>query len=334
MNHSIGSPRTVSHKSTTSAIDFSTIPLEAVRPGKILVVGATVLDRIFYVESLPRPGETSIGHRMEIHPGGKGANQALAARRMGADVMFISCVGEDHPGELALQPLLDAGVNTEGVVTIPDQPTAEAIISVDANGENQITACPGAYHHLRPEHLDRKTHLFRRADWLLIQNELPQKAVKHAITLAHEHNLKVIFNPDPFNRKSARPPRGLHAIIPNELQASEILSVENYEAIPISERHGRWSGVGTEHVIVTLGPKGVEWIKRDGDSLTIAPPQVEVIDSVGAGDAFCGSLAAFLSEGLPHETAIVLANHAAAMSVQHRGAQAGLQTRANLLAAR
>ncbi len=331
MKQSTPTPQQNSRQISTSSIDFGSIPREPERPGTILVVGATVLDRIFYVEKLPRPGETSIGHRMEIHPGGKGANQALAARRMGADVLFLSCVGEDHPGELVLQPLIDAGVNIEGVITIPDQPTAEAIISVDAHGENQITSCPGAYHHLRPDHLDRKTHLFRRADWMLIQNELPTKTIAHAISLAHEYDLKIIFNPDPFTPKSPPPPRGLHALIPSELQAAEILSVEDYEMVPATKRHTEWSGIGAEHVIVTLGPKGVEWVCRDGDRTTIAPPQVEVVDSVGAGDAFCGALVAFIAEGMPHETAIALATHAATLSVQHRGAQAGLQTRSQLL---
>ncbi|HEX04633.1 MAG TPA: ribokinase, partial [Bacteroidetes bacterium] len=276
-----------------NSLDSAQIPLVPQNPGTVLVIGATVLDRIFYVESLPRPGETSIGHRMEIHPGGKGANQALAAQRMGAEVLFISAVGDDHPGEIALQPLLDAGVNLEGVVTVPGQPTAEAIISVDVNGENQITACPGAYHHLRPEHLDRKLHLFRRANWLLIQNELPTKTVEHAVALAREHDLKIIFNPDPFTPKSPRPPRGLHALVPNEMQACCILGVKDYKSVPITERCMNWSGIGARHVIVTLGPTGVEWMKHDGERRTFVPLEVEVVDSVGAGDAFCGALTAF-----------------------------------------
>ncbi|MCB2212447.1 ribokinase [bacterium] len=312
--------------------DFSIVPEQPERPGTILVVGATVLDRIFYVTNLPRPGETSIGHRMEIHPGGKGANQALAARKMGAEVLFISAIGgEDEAGRIALQPLLDAGVDTEGVVHVPNQPTAEAIISVDEHGENQITACPGAYHHLLPDHLDRKLHLFRRAKWLLIQNELPLATVTHAIELAKEFDLKIIFNPDPFRHKSPRPPRGLFALIPNELQAAAILDVKDYEAIPPAERYVQWTEVGAQHVFVTLGPQGVEWIRPDGAHLMFPPPEIEVIDSVGAGDAFCGAVAAFLAEDLPMDTAIALATHAASLSVQHRGAQAGQRTREQLL---
>ncbi|MBS1262246.1 MAG: Bifunctional ribokinase/ribose-5-phosphate isomerase A [Calditrichaeota bacterium] len=311
--------------------DASLIPEQPEHPGAVLVVGATVLDRIFYVERLPRPGETAIGHRMELHAGGKGANQALAASRMGARVLFISAVGRDEAGDLALAPLAEAAVETTGVVRVEGHPTAEAVIPVDAHGENQITACPGAYHHLEPEHLEQHASLFQQAGWMLVQNELRAETVAHAIALAHEYKLKVVFNPDPYTRQSPRPPRGLHVLVPNAQQAADILGVEDYLAVPPTQRRDRWSGVGARHVVVTLGHRGGEWITPEGRRYEFSPVAVNAVDSVGAGDAFSGVLTAMLAEGLPFATAVGAANHAAGLSVRSRGAQTGLPDRAELL---
>lgn len=301
------------------------------RPGRLLVVGAAVLDRIFYVDSLPRPGETAIGSHMDVFPGGKGANQALAAAKMGADVRFLSAVGVDEAAGIVLAPLEEWGVDVSSIVTTREQATAEAVISVDRRGENMITACPGAYHTLSPAHLDERHALFAEADWLLVQFELPAETVAHALALGREYGLNMVFNPDPFRRGTLPLPEGLHTVIPNEQQAAAILDIDAYDAILPEERPLRWEQVSAEHVVVTLGPQGVEWVHGRERVAIAATPGIEAVDTVGAGDQFCGAYTAFASEGRSIRDAIALANLAAGLSVQHRGAQSGQRTRADLI---
>ncbi|MCB2200464.1 ribokinase [bacterium] len=312
---------------SSTDISFRPAPL---RPGRILVVGAAVLDRIYYVEHLPRPGETAIGSRTEVHSGGKGANQALAARKMDADVRFLSAVGDDEAGEMVLKPLRDAGVNTETVAIIPGVATAEASISVDVRGENQITACPGAYHQLTPEMIATSHEAFEWAQVLLIQNELPRATVDAAIKLAKEVGLKIIFNPAPFRPNSPPPPRDLYAIIPNEIEAAGLLGQPDYFGLTPRERTARWTGFGAEHVIVTLGRNGGEWYDPFGHRRAFEVEAETPVDSVGAGDAFCGILTALLAEGMDMDKAIRVAHSGASISVTKRGAQEGLPSREEL----
>jgi len=310
-------------------ITFRPAPL---RPGRILVVGAAVLDRIYYVENLPRPGETAIGGRMEVHPGGKGANQALAARKMDAEVRFLSAVGDDEAGSMVLEPLRNTGVDTDSVAVIPGVATAEASITVDSRGENQITACPGAYHHLDPAMIDACTDLFEWAQYLLIQNELPRAAVDQAIKIAKEIGLKVVFNPAPYRHGSPPPPRDLYALVPNEIEAASLMGLPDYFQLTPRERILRWSGYGANHVIVTLGRNGGEWFDPFGHRRAFEVDAETAVDSVGAGDAFCGILTALLAEGMDMDKAIRVAHSGASLSVTRRGAQEGLPTREELAA--
>ncbi|HEB84268.1 MAG TPA: ribokinase, partial [Bacteroidetes bacterium] len=313
------------------------MPLRALtaRPlpaGRVLVVGAAVLDRIFYVPRLPVAGETAVGDRMEVHPGGKGANQAFAARRMGADVRFLTGVGDDEAADFVLAPLAEAGVDLEGVARIKGVPTAEAIVAVDRRGENQIVACAGAYHRFSAAMLREREDRFEWADWLLVQNELPRAVVDTALELARRHHCRILFNPAPFKAKMTPPPPGLDLLVPNEIEAAGLLGVEDYLATSPHERVKRWREIAAENVVVTLGRRGGEWFPAGGGVVEFAAYPVEVVDSVGAGDAFCGILAALLAEGMELEPAVRAAHAGAALSAGVRGAQEGLPTRETLLA--
>jgi len=299
--------------------------------GKLLVVGAAVLDRIYYVDHLPVAGETAIGDRMEVYAGGKGANQALAAKKMGADVRFLSGVGLDEAAGLVLSPLVNARVDTSGVEHFEDAPTAEAVITVDAKGENQITACPGAYHLFTPEYLEKHHDAFKWADWMLIQNELPRPTVDKAMELAKEANLKVIFNPAPFRPHTPPPPLNLQFIIPNEVEAAGLLGVDDYFSVLPAQRAPMWRMLEAKNIVVTLGRDGCEWFDGNNKRKTYLPHDVKAIDSVGAGDAFCGIFAALIAEGMEIDGAIKIANVGAAVSVTRRGAQNGLPSREELV---
>ncbi len=301
--------------------------------GKILVVGAAVLDRIYYVENLPKKGETVVGDRKEIFPGGKGANQALSARLMGADVHFLSAVGVDEAAEITVAPLEEAGVDVTNIKRFENESTAEAVITVGSKGENQITACPGAYHKFTPEHLSEKKAEFEWADYLLIQNELPRPTVDMAMKLAKDAGLKIIFNPAPFRAHTQPPPRDLSFIIPNEVEAAGLLSVDDYFSVMPAQRGAMWRILESENVIVTLGRNGSEWFDQKLKRKAFLPPEVKAIDTVGAGDAFCGIFAALIAEGLEISDAISVATFGASHSTTRRGAQTGLPNREELFEA-
>jgi ribokinase len=304
-----------------------------VKVGKILVIGAAVLDRIYYVGNLPKKGETVVGDRKEIFPGGKGANQALAARMMGAEVHFLSAVGGDEAADITLTPLDNAGVDVSNVKRFENESTAEAVITVGSKGENQITACPGAYHKFKPEHLAELRAEFDWADYLLIQNELPRPTVDMAMTIAKETGLKIIFNPAPFRAHTPPPPRDLSLIIPNEIEAAGLLGVKDYFSVMPAQRGAMWRVLESENVIVTLGPNGSEWFDEKLKRKAFLPPEVKAIDTVGAGDAFCGILAALIVEGLEISEAIRVATFGASLSTTKRGAQSGLPSREELFEA-
>ncbi len=301
--------------------------------GKVLVVGALVLDRIIYVPQLPRPGETAIGNRMEIHPGGKANNQAVAARKIGAEVALLSAVGKDASGEMLLDNLKQAGIDIAGIFQIKDVPTGEAVIIVDDSGQNQIAAYAGAYYQLTPDLVRQRKDLFTWADWVLVQNEIRREVTDTAIELALDCDCRVVFNPAPFNIDSPNPREGLDLLIPNEIEAAGLLRIDDYLQSTVDERRIAWMELGYD-VVVTLGEQGAEHFDKAGEYCKYDPFAVEAIDTVGAGDAFCGILVGLLAEGLSLEDAIRIANYGAALSTTRRGAQAGLPDREELIKAK
>ena len=304
---------------------------EQTQPGRLLVVGAAVLDRIVYVSNLPRPGETVISDNMEVHPGGKGCNQALAAALAGAEVSLITTVGRDETAEIVLDPLSRAGVDLSRVIRVEDIPTASATIAVDGNGQNLIIAHSGAYARLSPEMLNDRTGLFEWADWVLVQNEIPRETTDKAIRLANRLNCRIIVNPAPFRNGDSLFSECIDFLVPNEVEAAEMFGVEDYFALSIPERIQRCQDIKAGEIIVTLGEKGVEVFGSDGMHSMHEPCRIEALDCVGAGDAFCGILAAFLAEGIDVERSIRLAQKGAALSTTRRGAQVGLPRREELL---
>lgn len=292
---------------------------------KVLVIGASVLDRIIYVRNLPKSGETAIGETVKVFPGGKGANQALAAHFAGANVSFLTAVGVDDAAETVLAPLAKAGVNLTHVITMEDEKTAEALIAVDEKGNNQIVACPGASHHLPAEMLKDHANLFKDADWLLIQNELPWETVKTALHLGNENGCHIVFNPAPFKSSLDLTGLKIDLLVPNEIEAAGLLGEDNYLALPLNQRTGLWKSWRADDIVVTLGEQGVEWYHHGQFVAQFHPPVVDTVDTVGAGDAFCGVLTALLASGSEMAKAISTAVKAASLSTTRQGAQAGLE---------
>jgi len=286
----------------------------------IVVLGSINFDLSAQIVHRPQPGETLMASAFSTSPGGKGANQALAARRMGAAVTMIGAVGQDDFATGALSLLRSDGVDLSYVRTIEGVSTGLAFIHLDEAGENSITVIPGANAQGAQEALRALEQVLSPHDMLVMQLEVPLPTVLAAITIAKRKGAAVLIDPAP---SPASVPDDLVAVdifIPNRSEAEQILghrisSVESARAAA-EELRKRGARIG----IVKLGSDGVAWATEQG---TFYEPayKVQPIDTTGAGDAFAGALAAFMDSGYQVNEAIVLANRAAALATEHLGAQ-------------
>lgn len=292
----------------------------------VCVLGSINLDIVASVEELPLPGETISASSLEHFPGGKGANQAVAASRMGADTLMVGAVGTDDPGEKMLANLSGSGVDISKVISNPDQPTGQAFINVAASGENAIVIVPGANGALAPD--DIAFEELTGANIFLAQLETPVAALEAFFSSDVAQAGTTIFNAAPAILEGATLFELVDILIINETELatyaglSEVPEVE--EALAASARQLRKRE--GQVIVVTLGSKGVLIVREDQTEL-IPSIVVPVLDTTGAGDCFCGALAAGLDEDLAVNDAIGLAVKAAAISVGRAGAATSMPTR-------
>lgn len=296
---------------------------------KVVVVGSYNTDLRIKTGRIPRPGETIIGGIFSEGGGGKGANQAVAAVRAGANVSFIARVGNDVLGKEGVQRLTDERIDTRNVCYDSEVPTGVAFIVVDERGENSIVVASGANANLHSADIEMAESEIVSAAVLLVQLESPLDAVHMAIKKAHASGALVVMNPAPAQTLEQNLLRQIDIITPNKVEAEMItgIKVNDEESFRLVTKKFFEYGVST--VLLTLGSKGIfvgtkelmEWIPAF---------KVNPIDSTGAGDVFSGSLAAFLSEGMPVIEAAKLANASASISVTKMGAQASAPTRAEI----
>lgn len=289
--------------------------------GKLLVVGSLNMDLVISVARHPQIGETILGGKFATIPGGKGANQAVAAARMGAAVTMIGRVGQDGFGDELRASAVNDGISIQHVVVDEHEATGIALITVDAGGRNTIVVASGANLALTPRDLHTAKSAFDNADVLVTQLESPLETVSEALALAAEHKLRVVLNPAPAQLLSSELLSKVDYFIPNEREAMQVVGAETLEsAIDLL------LGMGVRNLIITLGEKGVLVITAEGRQKIPAYP-VQAIDTVAAGDAFVGAFATGLAEGLSTEQAARLGNAAAAISVTRIGAQPSLPSR-------
>ena len=287
----------------------------------ILVVGSSNIDLVASVDRLPSRGETVLGYRFAQSFGGKGANQAVAAARAGAEVAFLSKLGADANGRLIEQHLAAQGLSRPILLRDAEFPTGVAMILVDHSGENQIAVVPGSNGRLTPADLRQHRELIAGARVLLLQMEIPRETVFEALRLGRECGLTTILNPAPAAPLPSDLLRLVDILTPNESEAQVLTgSTDPAEAARILTDRG----VGT--VVVTCGANGA-FLTTGNDVTHIPGFLVETIDSTGAGDAFNGALACAVAEGVPLKSAIERANAAGALATTGRGAQESMPTK-------
>jgi ribokinase len=285
----------------------------------IVVVGSLNLDIVVPVPHHPRPGETVLGGDHARHPGGKGANQAVAAALLGGETAMLGRIGDDDAGRLLLGALEDAGVAIDDVLVTSDAPSGIALITVDDEGENAIVVSPGANARLDPSDVEAAAELIQAADIVLLQLEVPLPTVIRAAELARG---TVILNPAPAVELPASLLERVGVLVPNRGELA-LLSGGDDDVVSSAQ------GLEARRVVVTLGAEGALVVSRYAVE-PIAGHSVEAVDTTAAGDCFCGALAAGLDEGLDLVAAARRANAAAALSTTRRGAQPSLPTRAEL----
>lgn len=295
--------------------------------GVVVVVGSANVDHVVRVPRLPRPGETVLGTGYAMHLGGKGANQAVAAARMGARVTFVGAVGRDAAGDRSLDALRAEGIDCTTVIRTPDAPTGAAVITVDETGENQIAVAPGANLLLDAVTVAAAVTAAKPAVVLAVL-EVPIGSVVAAAAAAAELGTQLVVDPAP------------PMLLPDELLATGPVLTPNVEELALAAGMPPGTSIrtaarqlldrGARAVVVTVGADGILILSRDGEDEIPADRAGTVRDATGAGDAFAGALAALLAEGTELVSAARMANAAAGLSVLHDGARDGMATRDEL----
>ncbi len=296
---------------------------------KIVVVGSSNMDLVVKSPRIPVVGETILGEDFLMIPGGKGANQAVAAAKLGADVCFVARLGNDLFGGQSLRNFVQEGVDTRYVLSTSDVPSGVALITVDRAGNNVIVVAPGANQRLSPDDVRKAQPSIASSGALVAQLEVPLETVEFAGRLANDSGISFILDPAPAQKLSAEFLRTVDVLTPNETEARILTGVEVTDEVSARAAAGSLLESGVKAVILTMGAKG--FLLANGDGMEfIHSVKVEAVDATAAGDAFTGSLAVKLAEGGTLHDAAVFANYVAALSVTRMGAQSSMPTAAEV----
>lgn len=293
---------------------------------KILVIGSTNIDLIARVEHLPQPGETVGEAQFMQANGGKGANQAVAAARLGGDVAFVTCLGDDAAAAALRKQFKADGINTEALFTAADAPTGTALIYVSQDGENCIAVAPGANHRLTPESIDQVQNRIAAADLLLLQLEVPMETVTRAVEKAYAVGTKVVLNPAPAMQLSDDLLRKIYLITPNRTETEALTGIHVHTHEDASKAAAALQAKGVKNVIITLGSDGA-FVKTLSSELLVPAQRVKAVDTTAAGDVFNGALLVGLSEGRTLEETVRFASRCSAIAVTRMGAQTSIPWR-------
>lgn len=293
--------------------------------GKIFVIGSSNTDMVVKSKKLPAPGETIIGGSFLMNAGGKGANQAVAAARLGGNVTLIAKVGDDIFGSQSILSLKNENINTDFIFVDHGTASGTALIMVNMEGENCIVVASGANANLLPNDIKRVNNL-TEAEIIVMQLEIPLKTVEFLATWAKANHKKVIINPAPAHALNTGLLDGLFLITPNETEATLLTGINVKDEFSASKAAQVFLDKGVQHVIITLGKQGAYFQDNHTRFMVSAPP-VDTKDTTGAGDTFNGAIAVAITEGRDWEDSVRFAVEAAAVSVTRMGAQASIPYR-------
>jgi ribokinase len=285
---------------------------------------------VIKTQNFPAPGETILGGKFLMNTGGKGANQAVAAARLGGKVTFVGKIGNDIFGKQAIRQLEDEGINVDFVCVDPENPSGVALITVDRKGENSIVVASGSNGTLSPSDFDQAIAELDAAEFILMQLETPISTVEYIALLASQKLKKVVLNPAPAAELSGELLQNLYLITPNETEAELLTGVKVTDEQSALKAATVLHDKGVEIVIITMGAAGA-FLLANGKSEIIKAPKVEAVDTTAAGDTFNGALVVALSEGKTIQESIAFANKAASISVTRIGAQSSVPFRSELL---
>ena len=289
----------------------------------VLVIGSINQDFLLKVERRPQPGETVTGAELSLHNGGKGANQAAAAALLGASVVMLGRVGDDDLGGPLVDALEEKGVDTSLVDSVEDESTVAAFITLTPDGENAITVAPGANRRVRPADVDSASEAIGDAKVLVAQMEVSAETVSRAVEVAEENGTRALVNLAPPMELPGEALEKLDPLVVNEHEAAFLLGDKVEDVDGALSAAPDLLGLGPRSVVITLGADGAVYAKNDTTE-HVSSPEVEVVDTTGAGDAFVGALAVKLADGAPLKEAVSYAVRAGAAAVTKEGAQGAL----------
>ena len=291
----------------------------------IIVIGSCNTDMVIKADRLPVPGETVMGGSFMMNPGGKGANQAVAAARLKGNVYFIAKTGNDLFGKRSIEQYEDEGIHVENIYSDPTLPSGVALIMVDVNGENSIAVASGANGSLSPEDIRKAQPVIEKGDILLMQLEIPIETEEYAAQIASEQGIKVILNPAPARALSNKLLQNLYMIIPNETEAEILSGIKVTDWESARKAADIISAKGVDIVVITMGSKGA-LIKENNEYHEVSVPKVKAVDTTAAGDSYVAGLAVALSRGDSLDEAVELARRVSNIVVTRNGAQPSIPT--------
>lgn len=297
---------------------------------KIVVIGSSNTDMVVQSHHLPFPGETVLGGKFMINPGGKGANQAVAAAKLGGEVTFISKVGKDVFGKSSIKRFKKAGIHTEYICIDEKAPSGVALIMVDRKGENTISVASGSNANLGKQDIDKAKSAIRQASLVLVQLEIPIETVEYIAKICKDLGSKLILNPAPAQLLSKKLLSSLYIMTPNVFEAELLTGIKVKDEATARKAAKSLKRKGVKTVIITLGAKGA-YLLSDDEDILIPSIHVDAIDTTAAGDTFNGALTVGIVEGMSMVEAITFANKAAAISTTNVGAQASIPSRKEIV---
>jgi ribokinase len=299
-----------------------------VNTNSILVIGSSNTDMVVKSTKLPLPGETLMGGSFFMNAGGKGANQAVAAARLGGNVTLVTKVGNDIFGEQSIAGFKKENIQTGFVFVDEEAPSGTALIMVNEEGENCIVVAPGANANLLPVDI-KDLYLINNAAIILMQLEIPMETIEAVIKMAKVNHQKVVINPAPAQILADKLLDGLFLITPNETEATFLTGIKVADAETASQAASVFLNKGVQNIIITMGKQGA-FFQNKKNKLMIPAPIVKALDTTAAGDTFSGAITVALTENMDWETAIKFAIEAASIAVTRLGAQASVPYRSEI----